>query len=252
MSLSRNLSRFTGFMCSIRLPHFLRPIIYGAFGKVYGINFSEMKIESLTEFETFNKFFTRELKDGVRTISNPEVHTNLCSPCDGTVLTCGLINQKENTIDCVKGRSYRLDEFMLGHQENSEKETSIEALVQKVKAKGKQLFSMVIYLAPSDYHRYHSPAHFSAFYRRHIPGYLEPVKPAYVNKQKDVFKNNERVNLFGEWIHGFFLMSFVGALNVGSIKLNFDEKVTTNMYEQVDPSDIDRSYCQKTPLAEPM
>lgn len=94
---------------------------------------------------------------------------------------------------------------------------------------------MVIYLAPSDYHRFHSPAYFSTFYRRHIAGYLDPVKPAYVNKHKDVFKNNERVNLFGEWAQGFFMMSFVGALNVGSIKLNFDKKLKTNQANPIEP-----------------
>lgn len=92
MSFSRNISRLTGYMCNSRIPLCLRPIIYGGFGKMYGINFSEMKIQSLYKFETFNKFFTRELKDGVRTISNPEIHNNICSPCDGTVLSCGRID----------------------------------------------------------------------------------------------------------------------------------------------------------------
>jgi phosphatidylserine decarboxylase len=87
---------------------------------------------------------------------------------------------------------------------------------------------MVIYLAPSDYHRFHAPAICNAEYRRHIAGYLDPVKPSYVNKHKDVFKNNERVNLFGNWSNGFFFQSFVGALNVGSIKLLCDPKLTTN------------------------
>ena len=94
---------------------------------------------------------------------------------------------------------------------------------------------MVIYLAPSDYHRFHSPAIFNAFYRRHIVGYLDPVKPAYVNKHKDVFKNNERVNVTGQWDFGFFLISFVGALNVGSIKLHFDKKVATNQRSPAEP-----------------
>lgn len=64
---------------------------------------------------------------------------------------------------------------------------------------------MVIYLAPSDYHRFHSPGFYHADFRKHIIGYLDPVKPSYVNKHKDVFKNNERVNLFGSWNSGFFL-----------------------------------------------
>ena len=82
---------------------------------------------------------------------------------------------------------------------------------------------MVIYLAPGDYHRYHSPATFTANYRRHIPGYLEPVDPRYLRGHQDVLKSNERVNLLGDWKHGFFALSFVGALNVGSMKLHFDD-----------------------------
>jgi phosphatidylserine decarboxylase len=58
------------------------------------------------------------LKEGVRSISKPQDLTSLCSPCDGRVLTCGELNKYTNTIDCVKGRSYRLDEFMLGEKED--------------------------------------------------------------------------------------------------------------------------------------
>lgn len=61
------------------------------------------------------------------------------------------------------------------------------------------MFYTVLYLSPGDYHRFHSPAHFESFSRTHIAGNLDPVKPSYVNKFKDVFKNNERVNVFGEW-----------------------------------------------------
>ena len=100
----------------------------------------------------------------------------------------------------MKGRSYRLDEFMLGARD----EQTIPALIKKVVEAKNKLFYMVIYLAPSDYHRFHSPAICNAEYRRHIAGYLDPVKPVYVNRHKDVFKNNERVNLFGSWTHGFF------------------------------------------------
>jgi len=71
IALSRNLSRLTGFACSLRLPEFLRPIVYGSFGKLYGINFEEMKHSDLKFYESFNKFFTRELKEGVRSITKP-------------------------------------------------------------------------------------------------------------------------------------------------------------------------------------
>ena len=36
------------------------------------------------------------------------------------------------------------------------------------------------------------------------------------------------MNILGDWANGFFGLSFVGATNVGSIKLNFDESLETN------------------------
>lgn len=86
----------------------------------------------------------------------------------------------------------------------------------------------IIYLAPGDYHRFHSPAQFKTHFRRHIAGWLDPVKPSYVFKHKNVFKDNERVNLLGTWDHGFFSISFVGAMNVGSIQLHYDPELDTN------------------------
>lgn len=86
----------------------------------------------------------------------------------------------------------------------------------------------IIYLAPGDYHRFHSPANFKTHFRRHIAGWLDPVKPDYVFKHKNVFKDNERVNLLGTWDHGYFGISFVGAMNVGSIELYYDPELKTN------------------------
>ena len=199
-----------------------------------------MKYEDLKHYTNFQKFFTRELKDGARQITNPQDLTTLCSPCDGRVLTCGEISTMDSTIDCVKGRSYRLDEFMFGVKDDSDK--TVPSLIKRVLDKGNKLFYTVIYLAPSDYHRFHSPGVYVAESRRHIAGYLDPVKPAYVNSHKDVFKNNERVNLFGQWNQGFFLQSFVGALNVGSIKLKFDETLRTNQSNPVEPYHYDLKY----------
>jgi len=101
---------------------------------------------------------------------------------------------------------------------------------------------MVIYLSPADYHRFHSPAIHTGDYRRHIVGYLSPVKPSHVNKHKDVFKNNERVNIFGRWAQGFYFESAVGATNVGSIKLDFDEEVLTNKPVPKYPYYEDKNY----------
>jgi len=108
--------------------------------------------------------------------------------------------------------------------------------------RGNKVVYTVIYLAPQDYHRFHSPTAFTANYRRHIAGYLEPVRPAYLEKHKDVLKENERVNLLGEWNHGLFVMSFIGALNVGSIKILFDEELKTNLKAPKYPYFTDKNY----------
>jgi len=217
---------------------------------MYGLNLAEMKQEDLRFYESFNKFFTRELKEGARQVIGPKDRSTITSPCDGKVLSCGEISTADATIDCVKGRSYRLDEFMLGVRDDNEK--TIPALVKKVLDAGNKLYYMVIYLAPSDYHRFHAPAICNAEYRRHIAGYLDPVKPVYVNKHKDVFKNNERVNLFGNWSQGFFFQSFVGALNVGSIKLTFDPVLNTNQANPKEPYLYDVAYSSANPASGPM
>ena len=48
--------------------------------------------------------------------------------------------------------------------------------------------------------------------------------------------------MLGEWHHGFFAMSFVGALNVGSIKLHFDDVLKSNIKTPVEPYFNDRNY----------
>ena len=118
----------------------------------------------------------------------------------------------------------------------------VERIIDSVGTRGNKLMYLVVYLAPSDYHRYHSPAYFIANYRRHIVGYLEPVRPSYLMKHRDVLKQNERVNLLGDWMHGFFAISFIGALNVGSINLHFDDEIATNKSHPAYPYVNDKNY----------
>ena len=66
-----------------------------------------------------------------------------------------------------------------------------QKLIDRAASRGKKMVYTIIYLGPGDYHRYHSPIDGKFHFRRHIAGWLEPVKPAYVYKHKDVFKDNE-------------------------------------------------------------
>jgi phosphatidylserine decarboxylase len=88
---------------------------------------------------------------------------------------------------------------------------------------GHSLFFTVIYLAPGDYHRFHSPTAWVVEKRRHFVGELFSVSPWMAKRLENLFVLNERVALLGRWRHGFFGMVPVGATNVGSIKVNFDQ-----------------------------
>ncbi|KAK4685123.1 phosphatidylserine decarboxylase, partial [Tremellales sp. Uapishka_1] len=91
-----------------------------------------------------------------------------------------------------------------------------------------KLFFFVVYLAPGDYHRFHSPTAWVVERRRHFTGDLFSVSPYIANRLKDLFVLNERVALLGRWKYGFYSMVPVGATNVGSIRINFDEALRTN------------------------
>ena len=97
---------------------------------------------------------------------------------------------------------------------------------------GNKLFFCVIYLAPGDYHRFHSPTNWVAERRRHFRGELYSVSPYMANRLANLFVLNERVALLGRWRHGFFGMVPVGATNVGSIRINFDKALRTNVRKQ--------------------
>lgn len=90
------------------------------------------------------------------------------------------------------------------------------------------LYYCVVYLAPGDYHRFHSPVSWVVEKRRHFAGELYSVSPFLVKNLPGLFTLNERVVLLGRWRWGFFSYIPVGATNVGSIKVNFDAELRTN------------------------
>ncbi|ORY16436.1 phosphatidylserine decarboxylase proenzyme [Clohesyomyces aquaticus] len=90
------------------------------------------------------------------------------------------------------------------------------------------LYYCVIYLAPGDYHRFHSPVSWVVETRRHFAGELFSVSPYLQRTLPGLFTLNERVVLLGRWRYGFFSYTPVGATNVGSIVVNFDRELRTN------------------------
>ncbi len=51
------------------------------------------------------------------------------------------------------------------------------------------------------------------------------------------------MTLFGDWAEGYFSMTFVGALNVGSMTINFDSDLVTNKSKNIrSPFYFDKNY----------
>lgn len=122
-------------------------------------------------------------------------------------------------------------------------------------SKHKQLYFAVIYLAPGDYHHFHSPTSWVTTLRRHFIGELFSVAPFFQKTLQGLFVLNERVALLGYWKYGFFSMIPVGATNVGSIVVNFDKALKTNdVYEhevyQKKKKDNNNKVDESTPLLE--
>ena len=92
-------------------------------------------------------------------------------------------------IDKIKNTSYSVN-ALLGDRE--------------AKYNSKELFYAVIYLAPGDYHRFHSPTMWKISTLRHFAGEMLSVYPKLVSLIPNIFVLNERIALLGEWRHGFF------------------------------------------------
>ena len=99
--LAARLSSWTfHYLMKIYIPVSLRRHIYGAFAKSYGVKLHEMR-RNIDEYRSFNEFFTRQIREECRPIEAPRDVRTLCSPCDGTVLSFGTVENAE--MICVKG-----------------------------------------------------------------------------------------------------------------------------------------------------
>ncbi|KAI0264967.1 phosphatidylserine decarboxylase-domain-containing protein [Gloeopeniophorella convolvens] len=323
----RNLSRLWGYLNSLELPVWFRPLGFRAYAALFGCDLSEIEPADLRAYPSLGAFFYRALAPGAR----PVAPAALVSPADGTLLHCGAVQGAR--VEQVKGLTYSLDallgveraaapparvhvafpqrdmalvddrefanvngiEYSLAQllgtstpstpvegapdaapdfptdraayerppappvphkygaridasvvepdkpaQETAAEHASVAAALgprssaaphasaARVRP-GNALFFAVIYLAPGDYHRFHSPTAWVVEKRRHFQGELFSVSPWVAKRAENLFVLNERVALLGRWRHGFFGMVPVGATNVGSIKINFDQALRTNV-----------------------
>uniref|UniRef100_A0A2R5LN66 Phosphatidylserine decarboxylase proenzyme, mitochondrial n=1 Tax=Ornithodoros turicata TaxID=34597 RepID=A0A2R5LN66_9ACAR len=222
----RMASRWWGWANDIELPLWVRSPILRFFSWMFCCNINEAEVDDLRQYRNLGEFFRRTLKPGLR-----PVHAGECvvSPADGTVLHFGRI--EKGFVEQVKGITYSLPRFLGPHPwdphclHSGDEEQYHQKLLEN---KGTELYHCVVYLAPGDYHRFHSPVQWEVQHRRHFPGTLLSVRPGVVSWIAGLFNMNERVVYMGHWAHGFFSMTAVGATNVGSIKVYFDKDLVTN------------------------
>lgn len=205
----RCLSRLVGWLSELPLPRRLRHPLLGFFTYLYECDMSECVQQDLTKYRTFNDFFTRSLMPTVRPI---HPHASLVSPVDGHVIECGSVADQQFLQ--VKGVAIPLSQFLACGSPDT----------------FQNLRYCSFYLSPGEYHRFHSPAHWHCTAAHHVSGGLLPVHPWYLRSVHPLVSKNERVVLTGIWAYGYFSMTAVGALHVGSVVIHSLPKMATNTH----------------------
>ncbi|MCJ8274705.1 MAG: archaetidylserine decarboxylase [Psychrosphaera sp.] len=193
------LSRLVGKIAAAQAGFITRGAI-ALFIKQYKINMDEAQKSQPSDYKTFNQFFTRPLKDGMRPLAQGErlfVH-----PVDGAVSQLGDI--VDDSIFQAKGHDYSLVTLLGGSEQTAEPFIG-----------GK---FATVYLAPKDYHRIHMPMAGTLKEMIYIPGDLFSVNPLTAQNVPNLFARNERVVAIFETEIGPMAMVLVGATIVASIE----------------------------------
>lgn len=224
----RHVSRLWGAVNDLHLPPTVKRWVLGAYVRTFGCDLTEAENSDLDSYENLGQFFRRRLKEGVRVVEEGEC---LVSPCDGKVLHWGQV-ECGGQVEQVKGVSYKLEHFLGQNKDPTgialETVTAVSQPSSDSASPPSCLYQCVLYLAPGDYHCFHSPVDWQVTTRRHFPGELLSVNPGIVQRIQGLFSLNERVAYIGSWKHGFFSMTAVGATNVGSVRVGFDPILATN------------------------
>ena len=164
----------------------------------YGVDMSEAENPDIRAYKTFNAFFTRALRPGVRPLAN----AHYVCPVDGSVSQFGTI--RHDQILQAKAHDYSTLALVGGDPELS--------------ARFHDGSFATLYLSPKDYHRVHMPCAGRLTRMIYVPGTLFSVNPTTALGVPNLFARNERVVCVFEAEHGPFVLALVGATIVGSME----------------------------------
>ena len=204
-------------------PH-VKPLIKW-FVNRYRVNMSEAEEPEIEYYQTFNEFFTRPLKHGIRPIAEDD--DMLACPCDGIISQAGPI--RAGAILQAKGRGYSVHELLGGDKQ-----------LAAHFANGR---FATIYLAPRHYHRLHMPLAANLTKMIHVPGRLFSVADWTVREIPRLFARNERLACCFDTAAGQMVMVLVGAMNVSAIETVWSGQVIPPRGKKI--SDYDYSHTRK-------
>ena len=194
------LSRIVGWVAESRIG-FLRSWLIRAFLSRYPVDLTEAAQPVPDRYASFNDFFTRRLRAGVRRFDADAVAA-LC-PADGTVSQAGRV--ADGMLVQAKGIEYSAAALLGG-----------DATLAAEFAGGD---FATIYLAPHDYHRVHMPLAGTLRVARFVPGDLFSVNSTTADSVPGLFARNERIACVFDTATGPLAVVLVGALFVGSMSL---------------------------------
>ncbi|AWL30306.1 phosphatidylserine decarboxylase [Acinetobacter defluvii] len=194
----QQLSRVVGKLAASENP-IVKNVVIQAFKAQYGIDMSIAQQTDALKYKSFNEFFTRALKDGVREIDADA--SSIVSPADGAISQLGKV--KEGDVFQAKGQSF-----------------SVEKLIgdPQLAAPFKNGEFATVYLSPRDYHRVHMPFAGTLTETLYIPGELFSVNQTTAENVPGLFARNERMVCLFDTELGRMAVVLVGAMIVAGIE----------------------------------
>jgi len=200
------LSRLVGKLAETQIP-WLKDLLISRFIAQYNVDMNEAADPDYRNYQNFNAFFTRALKDGARPIATGA--QDIACPADGAISQLGQII--DGRIFQAKGQDYSLLQLLGGDREAA------------------ALFSggsfATVYLSPRDYHRVHMPLAGTLQSMTYIPGALFSVNTTTAENVQGLFARNERAVCLFETEAGPMAVILVGALIVAGIETAWDGQI---------------------------
>lgn len=164
------------------------------FAKKNGI---DLTLCEKTDFRSFNDFFTRKLKNGLRPIDMSE--SAFISPCDGQL---SVFHINRNSAFDIKGSNYSVSDLLGG---------------DKLSRKYDDGVCLVFRLCVNDYHRYCYCASGTKGENIHIEGVLHTVRPIALRAYPVFVQNTREYTTIESNRFGSVTQIEVGALMIGRI-----------------------------------